>query len=242
MNIQDTLKYAKVDEHFSKNIYYGLTELLERLNVMISVDQELYEQNNSDMSLKLHNVHEFSVDHHHCGYTNFYTFKDQLFACSYSVHEDSVYYEINNKEVFGQFMEFIITCMEVPEEKQINEIKLTDIPLLQIFSATFNIYGDNLLYVEDDGKFTLIEKAWQDRDEINADHADNRRYEDMYYYKYYEIITGGVQRRVQFKRIVSVIGDNAELAKFVSENKNFNDPEFEFVYSHCGRKQIGPKE
>ena len=64
MNIQDTLKYAKVDERFSSSMWYGLRDFLEGLGVTISVDQELYEQNNSDMSLELHNVHEFSVDHH----------------------------------------------------------------------------------------------------------------------------------------------------------------------------------
>ncbi len=223
MNLQEALSYSKVNQYFL-NYRSGFSNLLSDLGINLDLSTQLYKKNNINHRLKEHMMYEFSVDDH-TGFINLYTFDDKVFAVSKSVHEDCIGYDISDKVVFQQVVEFAMSCVEEVKPKEFEEsasLEL-DYPILQMFDSPYNICGQNLLYLEDDGSFTLIEKYWQDRVELEKDYSENRKYDDMYKYKSYEIITDGKQRTVHARHIVGVIGDNKELAELVSKTMNFKE-------------------
>ena len=226
MNLTESLKYAKLEKHPA----YALSSLLDDFNINISIDTQLFNDNKGNELVKEYMIHEFSVDDH-CGGLYAYAYNGKVFATMETTHEDSLNYSITCHEIFNEVVAFAMTCV-LPQApvKQTDDTSLSEIPLIQIFGSTYNVTGQNLLYVEDNGKFTHIEKYWQDSAELSLDAS--RHYNDMYCYKYFEIITNGVQRRVNYKYIISVIGNNKDLADLLVNTMNMNDDMFKKVWHY----------
>ena len=232
MNINEALKYARVDIDFHSHIW-GIESMLNELNIHLNMDNDLFKAYNGPKRFKKFIIYEYSVDDH-CGEYSIFTFDDVQFARLMTPHEDTMDYDILNLEVFKSVTAFCLSCCKpVVREDHLKERDLSnsDFPLLQMFDSSYNVMGHNLLYVEDDGSFTKIEHYWQDRDKINDDREKNVPYKDMYYYNNYEIKTNNEQRTIHYRRIVGVIGDNAELADKIVKTMNLNkDPEFAMMF------------
>lgn len=226
MNLTESLKYAKLETYSE----YALSSLLEDFSINVSIDTQLFNDNKGNELVKEYMIHEFSVGDH-CGGLYAYTYNGKVFATMETTHEDSLNYSITCHEIFNEVVAFAMTCVRTQDTvKQTDDTSLSEIPLIQLFESTYNVTGQHLLYVEDDGKFTHIEKYWQDPAELSLDGA--RNYNDMYSYKYFEIITNGIQRRVNYKRIVSVIGNNQVLADLLVNTMNMNDDMFKTVWHY----------
>lgn len=240
MNLQEALNYAKSSNYFEE-YPSTLEKLLDDNGISISIDYDLYKEHNKSKRLRELVLYEFSVDDH-TGNFNIYTFDNKPFAYMKTVHEDSIDYTICDDSVFKLVVNFCLSIQEKQEHEYYIDRFLIDqdFPLIQIFCATYNVSGSNLLYIEDDGSFSLIEKYWQDKDEIKR--TNGLAYNEMYYYKKFEIITNGIQRRVDYNRIVSVIGDNLDLAKDIANNKNLNDLEFEYVMKYTNISKLASKD
>lgn len=232
MNINEILKYANLDKDFGAD-KWGIESILYEMNIKLEIDNDLFNAEKGPELFKKFIIYEYSVDDH-CGEYSIFTFKDVPFARLMTPHEDSMDYDILNLETFKDVTNFCIKCCKPiirEDHLPICDLSYDDFPLLQMFDSTYNIMGHNLLYVEDDGSFTKIERYWQDPQKIEEDHKKNAPYKNMYYYNNFEIQTNGTQRTVPYRHIVGVLGDNAELADKIVKTMNLNkDPEFEYMF------------
>lgn len=160
--------------------------------------------------IKICTVHEYSVDDH-TGYLKYVLFNNLPFVKIVSQHEDAVDVTIVNSDVYQQAFAFLSKFKKTPSYSEISFADV-NIDLVQSFGATYNVMGENLIYLcPKSNKFFHIKSYWQDQDELNKD--INRSYEDIYGYKYYEILLDdNSQLTVSYQNIFSVIGDSKELA------------------------------
>lgn len=231
MNISEALKYAKVNTWFGLG---SLQELLSQNGVHLDLSYDIFEKNGGDQAFKQYVIHEWSVDDH-CGGLYVYTYMDNLFASMTTEHEDRLNYEIVDQKIYEKVIAFVMKCIEPPDEENFNvddSILKMDIPILQFFDSTYQVMGKHLLYIDDNQKFHKVEKWWQDREELKKDREEKRPYKDLYEYKFMEIIIDGVQHRVHFRSLVSVLGDNEQLANDLVANHTFNEPQFRVLYCY----------
>lgn len=222
MNFYELLKQIEPDDIYTFG--YAMT-LLEENNVNLNIEYKKWQESTEKNRFKAYNLYEFSVDDH-CGGLYLYTWDDKQFAYMETRHEDQLDFFITNNELLNEFIALMLSMVSKAESKNRDYKELTYFPLIQIFDSAYNVMGKNLLLVNDDESFSLIESYWQDKTQIENDRINGISYENLYYYKYFEVLVNGVQQRVHYRSIVSVIGDSEKLAKHIAENMKFSDKEF----------------
>lgn len=209
---------------------WDVIDLIVNQNINLDIDYELYKNHVSTNMICSYTLYEYAVDDH-TGKYQIFTYYGIPFAKLTTCHEDTMDYDILNSKVFSDVIVTLSQCIKSRENQTIlADLDETDFPLLQMFDQTYNVMGENLLFVEVDGSFTKIEKYWQDPVKIAEDAKNNTEYKKLYYYKRFEIITNGIQRTVHYRQIVGVLGDSAELADKIASTMNCNDPQFKFMF------------
>lgn len=182
-------------------------------------------------------VFEWECDNYDVG-RYLWVFDDKPFCVYETSHEDTHNYEIINTNVRKELIKLVLNCLIYVNEEDEEDYQRVDNffekSLIQMFDSTYNISGRNLLLLNDDGSFSLIEKAWQDRDKIHQDRLNKTVYNDMYYYHKYEVLVSGAQHTVSYKRIIGVLGDSKKLAEKISQEMNLNNPDFKLVARNLG--------
>lgn len=203
------------------NIIYALEQLYLDNNHLLDINEDLLNNHIEFKNIELYRLHHWKVDDHEGG-IEVYTYKGIPFGSWDSKHEDVQNYTVLDYKIFKQVLNILLECLEPEDEDKEYEDKssmifMENFPLLQFFDTSYQVQGKHLLYLNDDNSFTLIDSY--SRDTVNN-----------YFSHDFNITINGIESKVHYRRLLSVINDNLEIAKSIV-NKEIDVGNLLFIHN-----------
>ena len=208
MNIIQILSLLQPEPNTNQyqNIIYSLEKFYRDMEYDFDINWELFSNHPEFNNIQLYRLHHWRVDDHEGGIEVF-TYKDIPFGSWSSEHEDTQNHDVLDYQLTKYVADILQECLEPKEEKgasyyvdKQHSLLGKDYPIVQSFPDSYSVQGKNLLYLDDNDKFHLVDKY--------SPSADGE-----YFTKYFDIEVDGKQLKVEYKSLLGVVGDNKIVAE-----------------------------
>lgn len=207
MNIIEILALLQPEPNTNEyqNIIYSLEKFYSDMEYNLDISWELFSNHPEFNNIQMYRLHHWSVDDHEGGIEVF-TYKGIPSGTWESNHEDIQDHKILDYDLSTHVISILLECLEPEEEKDPSYYVSTnhsllekEYPIVQSFSAPYQVQGDTLLYIDNSNKFHLVENYSQSN--------------DGNFTKFFDITVNKEELKVKYNSLLGVIGDSKVVAE-----------------------------
>lgn len=208
MNIIEILSLLKPEPNINQyqNITYSLEKFYRDMEYVLDINWEMFSKHPEFNNIHLYRLHHWSVDDHEGGIEVF-TYKGIPFGTWESKHEDTQDHNVLDFYLSRHVVSILLECLEPIKERDpsyyVNKNHFLldkDYPIVQSFPASYSVQGNNLLYIDANDKFHLVEKYSKTTD-------------GGYFTKYFDIVVESKELTVSYESLLGVVGDSKVVAE-----------------------------